>query len=90
MQGDTPTGPAWEKTISPALFSMLIKSNKICPCLYRTTNYHREEVIICRQVADFKVAVKDEATVQKVMNDIKKRVHFESSPSVLNLFNGVD
>ena len=40
--------------------------------------------------AMFKVAAKDEATFQKVIADIKKRLHFESNPKALTRFNGID
>ena len=90
MQGDPHAGPSWENTIAPALSDIFLKPNKIFPCLYRSTDYQGDDVIICRQVDNFKVSAKDKATVKKVMADIKNRVDFESNPKALTRFNGVD
>ena len=38
----------------------------------------------------FQSGIKDEATVQMVMADIKNSVHFKSNPLALSRFNGVD
>ena len=90
MQGDPRTGPAWGKTIVPIFSEMGFKPNTIFPCVYLAQNYHGDKVIICRQVNNFKVSAKDEATVQTVMANIKNRIHFKYNPKALTCFNGID
>ena len=48
MQGYPRAGLALEKKVLPDLASLVFKTLKIFPCLYRNNNYKCNEVFICR------------------------------------------
>ena len=70
MQGDPHAGPAWDKKIFGALSKMRFKPNKVFPCLYLCEDYNGGDILISRQIDDFKVAAKDVVIIQKVIPDI--------------------
>ena len=89
LQGHPESGRLWQEKIDPILARMALTNSKIAPCLYRGM-YEGKEVLVCRQVDDFKIAAADRVTVDRVIAAIGAEVRFVGNPDLLTRFNGVD
>ena len=89
LQGHPESGRLWQEKIDPALAKLGFVNSKVAPCLYRG-DFEGEEVIICRQVDDFKIGSAKRTAIDKVIAAIGAEVRFVGNKDLLTRFNGVD
>ena len=87
LKGHPESGALWEKHIADVLSELGFTAMMHAPCIFKGT-WKGEEVLICKQVDDFRIASFRRTTIEDVIEQIGGRIRFVGNKELMTKFNG--